>query len=51
MILLGKVYEGLMVDLRVLNEKLVRRIEEMLVQLTACIVVKRVTHYTVPVEV
>ncbi len=36
MILLGKVYEGLMVDLRVLNEKLVRRSEEMLVQLTAC---------------
>jgi len=36
MILLGKVYEGLMVDVRVLNEKLVRRGEEMLVQLTAC---------------
>ena len=36
MILLGKVYEGLMVDVRVLNEKLVRRSEEMLVQLTAC---------------
>jgi N-acetylmuramic acid 6-phosphate etherase len=36
MILLGKVYEGLMVDLRVLNEKLVRRSEGMLVQLAAC---------------
>lgn len=36
MILLGKVYEGLMVDVRVLNEKLLRRSEEMLVQLTAC---------------
>ena len=35
MILLGKVYEGLMVDVRVLNEKLERRSEEMLVQLTA----------------
>jgi N-acetylmuramic acid 6-phosphate etherase len=36
MILLGKVYEGLMVDVRVLNEKLLRRSEEMLVQLTEC---------------
>ena len=36
MILLGKVYKGLMVDVRVLNEKLVRRSEEMLVQLTGC---------------
>jgi len=36
MILLGKVYEGLMVDVRVSNEKLARRGEEMLVQLTAC---------------
>ena len=36
MILLGKVYEGLMVDVRVLNEKLLRRSEEMLVQLTKC---------------
>jgi N-acetylmuramic acid 6-phosphate etherase len=36
MILLGKVYEGLMVDVRVLNEKLARRSEEMLVQLTGC---------------
>jgi N-acetylmuramic acid 6-phosphate etherase len=34
MILLGKVYRGLMVDVRALNEKLVRRSEEMLVQLT-----------------
>jgi N-acetylmuramic acid 6-phosphate etherase len=36
MILLGKVYEGLMIDVKILNEKLVRRGEEMLVQLTAC---------------
>jgi N-acetylmuramic acid 6-phosphate etherase len=36
MILLGKVYEGLMIDVRVLNEKLLRRSEEMLVQLTKC---------------
>jgi N-acetylmuramic acid 6-phosphate etherase len=36
MILLGKVYEGLMVDVKVLNEKLLRRSEEMLVQLTEC---------------
>jgi N-acetylmuramic acid 6-phosphate etherase len=36
MILLGKVYEGLMVDVRILNEKLARRGEEMLVQLTGC---------------
>jgi N-acetylmuramic acid 6-phosphate etherase len=36
MILLGKVYQGLMVDVRVLNEKLLRRSEEMLVQLTEC---------------
>ena len=34
MILLGKVYRGLMVDVRALNEKLVRRSEEMLIQLT-----------------
>jgi N-acetylmuramic acid 6-phosphate etherase len=36
MILLGKVYQGLMVDVRVLNEKLLRRSEDMLVQLTEC---------------
>jgi N-acetylmuramic acid 6-phosphate etherase len=36
MILLGKVYKGLMVDVRVLNEKVVRRSEEILMQLTAC---------------
>src|SRR5262245_16666610 len=36
MILLGKVYKGLMVDVRVLNEKLARRGEDMLVQLTGC---------------
>ena len=33
-ILLGRVYRGLMVDVRASNEKLVRRSEEMLVQLT-----------------
>jgi N-acetylmuramic acid 6-phosphate etherase len=36
MILLGRVYCGLMVDVRVLNEKLVHRSEDMLVQLTGC---------------
>jgi N-acetylmuramic acid 6-phosphate etherase len=36
MILLGRVYRGLMVEVRVLNEKLVRRSEEMLIQLTGC---------------
>src|SRR6478672_4665573 len=36
MILLGRVYRGLMVEVRVLNEKLVRRSEEMLIQLTRC---------------
>ena len=34
MILLGRVYQGLMVDVRTSNEKLVRRSEDMLVQLT-----------------
>jgi N-acetylmuramic acid 6-phosphate etherase len=34
MILLGKVYRGLMVDVRAVNEKLVKRSEEMLMQLT-----------------
>jgi N-acetylmuramic acid 6-phosphate etherase len=34
MILLGKVYRGLMVDVRAVNEKLVRRSEDMLIQLT-----------------
>ena len=34
MILLGKVYRGLMVDVRALNAKLVRRSEDMLIQLT-----------------
>jgi N-acetylmuramic acid 6-phosphate etherase len=36
MILLGKVYRGLMVDVRALNEKLSRRSEHMLIQLTGC---------------
>ena len=35
MILLGRVYDGLMVDLQAVNEKLVRRSERILVQLTA----------------
>ena len=34
MILLGKVYRGLMVDVRAVNEKLVKRSEDMLMQLT-----------------
>jgi N-acetylmuramic acid 6-phosphate etherase len=34
MILLGRVYQGLMVDVRALNEKLVRRSEDILMQLT-----------------
>jgi N-acetylmuramic acid 6-phosphate etherase len=34
MILLGRVYQGLMVDVRALNKKLVRRSEGMLMQLT-----------------
>ncbi len=34
MILLGRVYEGLMVDVQVVNQKLVRRSEDMLMQLT-----------------
>ena len=36
MILLGKVYRGLMVDVRAVNEKLSRRSENMLIQLTGC---------------
>src|SRR6476659_8221988 len=36
MILLGRVYEGLMVDVRALNKKLVRRSETMLQRLTGC---------------
>jgi N-acetylmuramic acid 6-phosphate etherase len=36
MILLGRVYRGLMVDVRASNEKLVRRSQGMLVQLTGC---------------
>jgi N-acetylmuramic acid 6-phosphate etherase len=36
MILLGRVYRGLMIDVRASNEKLVRRSEDMLVQLTGC---------------
>jgi N-acetylmuramic acid 6-phosphate etherase len=34
MILLGKVYRGLMVDVRAMNEKLVKRGEDILIQLT-----------------
>lgn len=36
MILLGKVYRGLMVDVRASNEKLLRRSENMLIELTGC---------------
>jgi N-acetylmuramic acid 6-phosphate etherase len=36
MIRLGKVYQGLMVDVRILNEKLMLRGAHMLVQLTGC---------------
>lgn len=36
MILLGRVYEGLMVDLQAVNEKLVRRSETILQRLTEC---------------
>jgi N-acetylmuramic acid 6-phosphate etherase len=36
MILLGKVYRGLMVDVRALNTKLSRRSEHMLIELTGC---------------
>jgi N-acetylmuramic acid 6-phosphate etherase len=36
MILLGRVYEGLMVDVQAVNQKLVRRSEDMLIRLTSC---------------
>jgi N-acetylmuramic acid 6-phosphate etherase len=36
MILLGRVYEGLMVDVQAVNQKLVRRSEDMLMRLTSC---------------
>jgi len=36
MIRLGRVYQGLMVDVRAVNQKLVRRSEDMLVRLTGC---------------
>lgn len=36
MILLGRVYEGLMVDVQAVNQKLVRRSEDMLIRLTGC---------------
>jgi N-acetylmuramic acid 6-phosphate etherase len=36
MILLGRVYRGLMVDVQATNRKLVQRSEEMLVRLTSC---------------
>lgn len=36
MILLGRVYQGLMIDVQAVNEKLVRRSEDMLVRLTRC---------------
>jgi N-acetylmuramic acid 6-phosphate etherase len=36
MILLGRVYDGLMVDVQAVNQKLVRRSEDMLVRITSC---------------
>ncbi len=36
MILLGRVYDGLMVDVQAVNQKLVRRSEDMLIRLTCC---------------
>jgi N-acetylmuramic acid 6-phosphate etherase len=36
MISLGRVYDGLMVDVQAVNDKLVRRSEEMLIRLTGC---------------
>jgi N-acetylmuramic acid 6-phosphate etherase len=36
MISLGRVYDGLMVDVQAVNEKLVRRSEDILVRLTSC---------------
>jgi N-acetylmuramic acid 6-phosphate etherase len=36
MVLLGRVYDGLMVDVQAVNQKLVRRSEDMLIRLTAC---------------
>lgn len=36
MILLGRVYQGLMIDVQAVNEKLVRRSEDMLIRLTGC---------------
>jgi N-acetylmuramic acid 6-phosphate etherase len=36
MILLGRVYQGLMVDVQAVNQKLVRRSEDMLIRLTGC---------------
>jgi N-acetylmuramic acid 6-phosphate etherase len=36
MIQLGRVYDGLMVDVRAVNQKLVRRSEDMLLRLTSC---------------
>jgi N-acetylmuramic acid 6-phosphate etherase len=36
MILLGRVYDGLMVDVQAVNQKLIRRSEDMLVRLTGC---------------
>jgi N-acetylmuramic acid 6-phosphate etherase len=36
MILLGRVYDGLMVDVQAVNQKLVRRSEDILMRLTSC---------------
>jgi N-acetylmuramic acid 6-phosphate etherase len=36
MILMGRIYNGLMVDVQAVNQKLVRRSEDMLIRLTGC---------------
>ena len=43
MISLGRVYDGLMVDVQAVNEKLVRRSEEMLVRIAAATAKSRAT--------
>jgi N-acetylmuramic acid 6-phosphate etherase len=37
MISLGRVYDGLMVDVQAVNEKLIRRSEDMLIRITGCV--------------
>ena len=50
MILLGKVHQGLMVDVRAANEKLQKRSEDMLMQLTGVTVMTRGMHCREPTE-